>query len=118
MSGHVRVFISQEHLDRWTLEEKVGLDGEQLTLRGADQRLQLQPAMRILKVAGGDTDPHRLCGSVKTSAEIAVLKGEQYMTSLLVGETAYDVQPGFIADVAVADAAAVQRLRAAMAGLG
>ncbi|HEY3356159.1 MAG TPA: hypothetical protein VGQ83_23105 [Polyangia bacterium] len=115
MSGHVRLFISQENLDRWTIEEKVGLDGEVLTLRDAELQVQLTPAMAVVRVAGGDADPHGLCGRVKTAAEITALGGEQYMTSLLIGETAYDVQPGFIGAPTPADP---QRVRAAITALG
>jgi hypothetical protein len=113
MVGHARLFISQEVLDRWTIEDGATLDGEVLTLRGG-AAVRLTPAVRILKVSTGDTDPHGLCGRVKSAAELTSLGGEQYMNSLLLGEVAYDVQSGFMAEPPVQDAEGLGRLRAAL----
>ena len=110
---HARLFISQEVLDRWTMQDGATLDGEVLTLRGG-ATVRLTAAVRILKVSTGDDDPHGLCGRVKSSTELAILGGEQYMNSLLLGEVAYDVQPGFMAEPPASDDEALGRLRAAL----
>ena len=49
------------------------------------------------RVDGGDADPHQLVGCVKSSQELAQMGAEHYDTSVVLGEQAYTVQPGFIA---------------------
>jgi hypothetical protein len=116
MSGHVRLFISQEHLERWIAEDRIALDGEIMTLRGDPIPLHLTPAALVVRVAGGDADPHGLCGRVKTNVEVAALQGELSMGSLIVGDTAYDVMPGFVGEPA--GDAPFGRLRQALLALG
>jgi hypothetical protein len=118
MTGQTRLFIPQELLDRWVVAECVTLEGETLTLRDGHQAVRLTPAIRVLKVSTGEGDPHALCGRVKSGAEIAALRGEHYMTSLLVGEIAYDVQAGFIGEPQAYDPQSLHRLRTTLLGLG
>jgi hypothetical protein len=49
-------------------------------------------------VAGGDRDPNGLVETVRDDGELHELGAEPYMTSCIVGEVAYDVQPGFIGE--------------------
>ena len=91
-----RIFVSQELVDLWSTDERIALDGDVMVLAATGQRLQLHPAVRVLRVVSDTNDPHNLVGCVKAPAELLAIGGEQYMNSLLVGEAAYDVEPGWM----------------------
>jgi len=112
-----RIFISQEVVDQWCADEKATIDDEVMVLTLTQQRLRLQPAVRVLRVVSGTTDPHNLVGCVKTSAELVAAGGEQYMSSLLVGEVAYDVQPGYFGEPLDHAPAALHQLHSALLAL-
>jgi hypothetical protein len=52
--------------------------------------------VRFLHVTGAETDPHKLVNKVKDEADLAKLGADHYVTSVIIGDIAYDVQPGFI----------------------
>ncbi|MCC6750756.1 MAG: hypothetical protein IT371_24075 [Deltaproteobacteria bacterium] len=92
-----RLFVSQERLDAWVLEGQAELEGARLTV---EERyvLEICPAVRFLRVAGGGADPHQLLGRVKTEAQLRQMLAEHYMDSVLVGEIGYEVQQGFVGE--------------------
>src|SRR5688572_25540597 len=92
-----RLFISQGRLDTWSAEDRVKVEGDVMTLAGDSRFFRLKPAVRFVKVSGGD-DVHKLLGKVKSVEAVEKLGGEQYMESVLLGDTAYDVQSGFIGE--------------------
>jgi hypothetical protein len=114
----VQLFISQQRIDAWDRVGSITMEDDVLCLLPDRHQLRLTPAIAVKKVVSGDSDPLDLCGRVKTSTEVAALGGEQYMESLLVGEVAYDVQPGFLAEPLAQDRAALERLRAFLLTLG
>ena len=92
-----RLFISQSAIDDWVSSEKVELQGEVLTLLGGAGSLRLRAASYFNKVAGDGDDHRALIGRVKDEDALAALGAEAYMTSVLFDDTAYDVEPGFVA---------------------
>jgi hypothetical protein len=92
-----KVFLPQERVDAWVTAEKVELAGETLTFRPAGLRLRLVPGFYFDRIAGGSDEGHQLLGRAKSRAAVAALGAEVYMNSVLLGETAYEVEPGFIA---------------------
>jgi len=94
-----RLFVSQELLDQWAVEGKIELSGNQLKILSEDRTFALTPGVRFLKLAAGE-DGQGLLGKVKSEEQLANIGGELYMSSVLLGEDAYDVQGGFLADVA------------------
>src|SRR5262245_51329568 len=105
-SGNMaRLFISQGRLDSWVLEDRIKVDGDIMTLAGDSRFFKLKPAIRFMKVSGGAEDPNHLVGKVKPVAEVEKLGGEHFMESVLLGETAYDVQTGFIGEPQVGGSA-------------
>ena len=110
----VKVFISQGAVDSWVSSEKVELSGSQLTFKSRPGALELAPASLFRRISAGKTDPHTLVGKVLDEEAILALGGETYMSSVLLGETAYDVEPGFVGvPAASTDArAVVETLRA------
>jgi hypothetical protein len=91
-----KLFISQDRLDAWTAEQKIALDGDLMRLLADGRSFRILPAIRFLRVAGGDADPNGLIDTVRDEQELEQLGADSYMTSCIVGETAYDVQPGFL----------------------
>jgi hypothetical protein len=91
------LFISQEWVDVSNMEDKVTLDGQQMVIAADGKAYQLTPAVRFLKVEGGDSDSHQLIGKVKTNMALEALDAETMAESVLLGDTAYRVQPGFSA---------------------
>ncbi len=94
-----RLFISQERLDDWTMDEKATLDSGRLTLTELGRVFLVEPAVRFLKVSGGEEDPNDFLNRVKTEKELAEIGADLYMNSVIHGDTAYDVQPGFVGRV-------------------
>jgi hypothetical protein len=98
------LFVSQAVLDSWVGQGKVDLDGTVMSLRGVetDGRVYaLHPAVRFLEVVGGDADPHGLVAKVKSEAQLRSLGAEQLGDSVILGDVAYEVQPGFLAEGSV-----------------
>jgi hypothetical protein len=98
-----RLFISQGRLDAWSSEDRVKLDADVMTLAGDGRSFRLRPAIRFLRVSGqpsqgGAADPNELVGRVKLIDDLVKLGGEQFMESVIVGDTAYDVQSGFLGE--------------------
>jgi hypothetical protein len=93
-----RMFFSQEALDRWLEAGHVNLDGEVLGLpSGARFRLTGGVVFNA-EVASGD-DALGLCGKAKTAEEVRALNGELVTGSVLIGDHAYEVTDGFLAEL-------------------
>jgi hypothetical protein len=98
-----RLFISQGRLDAWSSEDRVKLDADIMTLAGDGRSFRLRPAIRFLRISGQASptpaaDPHQLVGRVKLLDDLARIGGEQFMESVIVGDTAYDIQSGFVGE--------------------
>ncbi len=94
-----KLFFSQDILDVWCGEAKVSVDGETLTInRTPPSQFRLIPAYRIISVAGGGEDPEKWVNKVKTRDELETAGADVYMNSILVGETAYDAEYGYLAE--------------------
>lgn len=92
----LKVFISQGAIDTWVSSEQVEIAGNLLSFRTRAGGLELVPASLFQRISAGQTDPHTLVGKVLDEEAILALGGETYMTSVLLGEIAYDVEPGFV----------------------
>lgn len=94
-----RLFVAQELLDQWSDQGKIELSGNYLKILAEDRSFQLQPGAHFLSLAAGQ-DTNNLVGKVKSEDQLRELGGELYMNSVLMGEDAYDVRAGFLAEVA------------------
>ncbi|MBI5477382.1 MAG: hypothetical protein HY906_00920 [Deltaproteobacteria bacterium] len=112
-----RIFVSQDIIDQWSADERIAIDGDLMILTLTQQRVRLLPAVRVLRVVSGTNDPYNLVGCVKTPPELVALGGEQYLSSLLVGEVAYDVQPGYFGDPLDHNPAVLRQLQSALQAL-
>ncbi len=93
-----RLYISQERLDSWSAEQRVTVEGDIMTLADDGRSFKIRMAVRFLTVSGAETDPNDLLGTVKDEAALEKMGADHYMNSVILGEVAYDVQPGFLGD--------------------
>lgn len=94
-----KVFFPQQALDRILDQGRGRMDGDRLIL--ADERYPayiLSPAHRVRRVAGGGDDPYRLAGKILSEEQVREVGGSVYMGSLVVGETAFEIESGFLGD--------------------
>jgi hypothetical protein len=94
--GKNRVFFPVAVLDLWIGEGKVELSAEELTIRGESRRYRILEAARVVAEVTGSPDPHELVGKVKTRQALLELGAELLETSMLIGDNAYEVVPGFV----------------------
>ena len=94
-----RVFFPQAVLDEWIVAGTVDLQRGELTLvggAGAGRRYALEEAVRVMKEVSGAGDLAKLLGKVKTRAWLEQRGGEIVESSMLFGDAAYDVEPGWV----------------------
>ncbi|MGC3997235.1 MAG: hypothetical protein QM767_06880 [Anaeromyxobacter sp.] len=106
------LFVSQAMLDTWAEQGKIELDRNVMALlagEGKGRRYALEPAVRFLRVVGEEADPHGLVHKVKSVAQLRELGAEPFNDSCLMGDTGYEVQPGFLAEGEALQAAASAR---------
>jgi hypothetical protein len=112
-----KVFLPQDLVDSWITADKVELAGEVMTFRGSSVALRLVPGFYFDHVAGGLDEGHQLLGRAKSKAAVAALGAEVYMNSIILGETAYEVEAGYVAKL-IDPACTRQVLLAALAEAG
>jgi hypothetical protein len=91
-----RVFFPQTLLDEWVGDGRADLRGEELHLKGEGRKYRIIEAIRVLREVSGAPDPHELLGRVKTRAFFTELGAEILEGSMILGDNAYDVVPGFV----------------------
>ncbi len=107
MSG--LLFVSQAMLDSWAEQGKIDFVGNVMTLLGGEGKgrsYALEPAVRFMKVLGADADPNGLVHKVKSVAQLKEMGGEPVDDSCILGDVAYEVQPGFLAEASALQAVA------------
>ena len=106
------LFVSQAMLDSWAEQGKIDFVGNVMTLVASDghgRSYALQPAVRFLQVLGADRDPNGLLRKVKSLAQLRALGAEAVDDSVVLGDAAYEVEPGFLAEANAVEAAAAVR---------
>jgi len=107
MSG--LLFVAQTMLDSWTEQGKIDFVGNVMTLLSGDGKgrsYALEPAVRFVKVEGDEPDPHQLLRKVKSDAQLRELGADHVDASVIYRDVAYQVEPGFLAEVSALQAAA------------
>ena len=108
----LKLFIPQDALDTWLSADKVNLEGEVLRLAGGAIALRLVPGCHFKGLQAGNDDS-ALLGKVKAKAAVTAMGAELYLDSVILGETAYEIDTGFVAKPvgsAVSDAALVSAI--------
>jgi hypothetical protein len=92
-----RAFFAQPALDVWLADATIDLTGTELTILSQARRYRLAEAAHIIREVTGSPDAHELVGRVKSTQYLEELGAELMEGSMILGENAYDVIPGFMA---------------------
>ena len=95
MSKH---FLPHAKLEEWALEDKADLKDGRLVVASEKATFTVTPAAHFTKVVSGNDDK-KLVSKVKTQAQMNELGIEQMMDSAILGDVAYEVVPGYLAEV-------------------
>ncbi len=93
-----RVFFPQPLLDAWIADERVDLSGTELLLRDEGRRYTIAEAYHVVRDAAGGGDRAGLVGKVKTRDQVGEIGAEVFEGSMILGDDAYDVVPGFVGE--------------------
>lgn len=94
----VRVFVSQNSIDRWLGAGGIAIEGDFLRFHAVPRAiLYINPSVYFVRIDGGEVDPYDIVGAVKTSQELAQMGAEHFESSVVLGDYAYTVNPGFVA---------------------
>jgi hypothetical protein len=102
--GVNRFFWPQELLDQWIVDEKILLEGDKLTLAEGKRDFKVSQAVYFVADVGDGQDLHELVGRVKEISTLEEMGAEHYMDSVLLGDSAYQVVPGFTGEPAAKQA--------------
>jgi hypothetical protein len=91
-----RVFFPQGALDEWIAEDRVDLQKDELCIKAEGRRYRIIEALRVVREVTGTPDSNELVGKVKSHAFLSELGAEILENSMILGENAYDVVPGFV----------------------
>jgi hypothetical protein len=94
--GPNRVFFPQDSLDHWIGESRVDLVGNELVIKAENRRYRVVEAVRILSEVTGALELHDLVGKVKSLTFLSELGAEILENSMVLGDNAYEVMPGFM----------------------
>ncbi len=103
------LFVTQAILDTWAGQGKIDFSGNVMTIlagEGSGRAYTLLPAVRVLRVVGADADPHGLVHKVKAEAQLREMGAELLSDAVVMGDVAYEVEPGFMVEAAALQAAA------------
>lgn len=90
-----RLFIAQAKLEGWIESGKVSFQDGLLTLLAEKVAYRVEPAARILKVIDG-VDRAGFVGKSVTVAELEAQKAEHFQGTIILGDTAYECEDGFM----------------------
>lgn len=92
-----RIFFPLESVEEWSIDGKVELGGDALVVVADARRYRIEEAAHVLREVTTGECPRQLIGKVKSRAQLEEWGAELYDTSLILGDNAYDVVPGWLA---------------------
>jgi hypothetical protein len=92
---HPRMFIAQATLESWLDSGHVDMQSSMVVLKNHARAYALEPAVRFVASVPDGTAPD-LIGKVLTERRISELGGEMMGDSVLFGEAAFVVEPGYV----------------------
>lgn len=94
-----KLFLPQVQLEEWALEDKADLrDGRLVVTAEGGASYPAIPAVHFVQLVSGE-DTHQLVARVKTESQLERLGAEQMADSVLIGDSAYEVVPGYLTEV-------------------
>ena len=94
----MKLFLPQKTLEDWAIADEADLVEGKVVITATKSTHGVNPAVHFTKLANG-TDSNNLIGRVKTVEQLDALGAEHMMDSVILGETVYEVVPGYIAEV-------------------
>lgn len=91
-----RVFIPQAAVDQWGIDGKIDLVGGDLILLAEGRRYKVEEAVRIVVEVSGANDDRGIVGKVKPKRALDEIGAEILETSMILGDNAYDIVPGWM----------------------
>ncbi len=91
-------FLSQQELVNWSDQGKIDVQGTKIVVIGEQLEVPIREAVRFMKLVSGE-DVKGLLAKVKTTEQLQEVGAEHYLDSVILGDAAYEVQQGYIADV-------------------
>ena len=95
----LRLFLPQTTLEEWALADKADLRDGKLVIQGEGAAWPVESAVHFIKLVAG-ADVQKLVSRVKTDAQLAQLGCERLEDSVVLGDSAYEVVPGYVAQLA------------------
>ena len=94
-----RIFVAQTLADSWLSAGRVQLERDLLRIAagGGGIDLFINPAVFFERIDGTESDVHDVVGRVKTAQELAQMGADHYESSVVMGDYAYTVIPGYLA---------------------
>jgi hypothetical protein len=92
-----RVFFPEAALDQWLADGSIELRGTELSILAEARRYRLAEAVHVTTEVTGTPDAHELLGRVKSKQYLDELGAELLEGSMILGDNAYDVVPGWLA---------------------
>ena len=94
----MKLFLPQAQLEEWALKDVADVREGRLSVAAEGGSYPVTPAVHFKEVVSG-TDDLSLVARVKTEAQLQAMGAEQMADSVLLGETAYVVDPGYVTEV-------------------
>jgi hypothetical protein len=91
-----RVFFPQAGIDEWNIDGKVDLAGGELILLAEGRRYKVVEAVHVVAEVTGAKDGRGIVGKVKPRASLDEIGAEILEGSMIIGDNAYDVVPGWM----------------------
>jgi hypothetical protein len=93
MAGHL--FVPQSQLDAWLEAGTVDIDAEGMRVPAESLRVGLEPAFRFVQLLEGE-DGEQLLSRVRSEGQLRELGADACGNSVILGDVAYEVVPGFL----------------------
>ncbi len=94
----IKLFLPEKTLEEWTISEKADIKDGRLVVTETQENYPVEPAVRFTSLVTGD-DGKKLLKKVKTSRQLGELGAEHMSDSVILGDDAYDVIPGYLTEV-------------------
>jgi hypothetical protein len=91
-----RVFFPQSAVDQWGIDGKIDLVAGELILLADGRRYKVEEAVRIVTEVTGANDDRQIIGKVKPKRALDEIGAELLESSMILGDNAYDVVPGWM----------------------
>jgi hypothetical protein len=94
----LRLFLPETTLEQWATDGRVDVKDGRLTVGSENTSFALTRAVHFCQLVSG-TDDQRLLAKVKTLVQLQQLGAEQMRESVIIGEAAYEVVPGYVTEL-------------------